>query len=96
MSFLARRAVAAAPRTAITTTRAFSSTPARHVAKLTLVGNLAGPPELSTTSNGREILRYAVASNTGRGDNQKTSWFRVTAFENEGPRRDYFQSLPKG
>lgn len=93
MSFVARRAAVAAPRL---TTRAFSSTPARPVAKLTIVGNLAGPPELTTTTNGREILKYAVASNTGRGENQKTSWFRVTAFENEGPRRDYFQSLPKG
>lgn len=91
MSFLARRAVAA-PRVA----RAFSTTPARPVAKITLIGNLAGPPELSATSTGREILKYAVASNTGRGENQKTSWFRVTSFENEGPRRDYFQSLPKG
>lgn len=92
MSFLARRATIAAP----SFTRAFSSTAAREVAKITLVGNLAGPPELSTTSTGREILKYSVASNQGRGDSQKTSWFRVTAFENEGPRRDYFQSLPKG
>lgn len=91
MSFLARRAIAA-PRFA----RAFSTTPARPTAKITLIGNLAGPPELSATSTGREILKYAVASNTGRGENQKTSWFKVTSFENEGPRRDYFQSLPKG
>ncbi|KAF3770033.1 nucleic acid-binding protein [Cryphonectria parasitica EP155] len=90
-SFLARRAVAA-PRIA----RAFSTTPARPVAKITIVGNLAGPPELQATSTGREILKYAVASNQGRGENAKTSWFRVTAFEDEGPRRDYFQSLPKG
>ncbi|KAJ4424985.1 ssDNA-binding protein, mitochondrial [Gnomoniopsis sp. IMI 355080] len=91
MSFLARRVVAA-PRFA----RAFSSTPTRPLAKITIVGNLAGPPELSATSTGREILKYAVASNTGRGENAKTSWFRITSFENEGPRRDYLQSLPKG
>lgn len=89
-SFLARRAVAA-PRLA----RAFSSTPARPVAKITIVGNLAQTPELQATSTGREILKYAVASNYGR-DNSKTSWFRVTSFEGEGARRDYFQSLPKG
>lgn len=94
MSFLARRA---APRLITSTAaRAFSTTPARPVAKLTIVGNLAGPPELQSLSNGREVLRYAVASNTGRNENQKTSWFRVTSFENEGPRRDYLQSLPKG
>ncbi|KAL1862467.1 ssDNA-binding protein, mitochondrial [Diaporthe australafricana] len=91
MSFLARRAVAA-PRAA----RAFSTTPARPLAKITVVGNLVQTPELQATSTGREVLKYAVASNTGRGENTKTSYFRVTAFENEGPRRDYFQTLPKG
>lgn len=91
MSFFARRAVAASR-----STRAFSSTPARPVAKMTIVGNLAASPELSSTSTGREILRYAVASTTGSGDNQKTSWFRITAFMDEGPRRDYFMSIGKG
>lgn len=91
MSFLARRAVAA-PRAA----RAFSTTPARPLAKITVVGNLVQTPELQATSTGREVLKYAIASNTGRGENTKTSFFRVTAFENEGPRRDYFQTLPKG
>lgn len=91
-AFLARRAVAA-PRAAA---RAFSTTPARPLAKITIVGNLAQTPELQATSTGREILKYAVASNRGVGDNSKTSWFRVTSFEGEGPRRDYFQTLPKG
>ncbi|ROV98424.1 hypothetical protein VMCG_07101 [Cytospora schulzeri] len=91
-AFLARRTVAA-PRFAA---RAFSTTPARPIAKMTIVGNLVQTPELQGTSTGREILRYAVASNRGFGDNVKTSFFRVTSFENEGPRRDYFQTLPKG
>lgn len=92
MSFLARRTVVAAPRAA----RAFSTTPSRPLAKITIVGNLVQTPELQATSTGREVLKYAVASNTGRGDNTKTSYFRVSSFEAEGPRRDYFQSLPKG
>ncbi|KUI65406.1 Single-stranded DNA-binding protein RIM1, mitochondrial [Cytospora mali] len=91
-AFLARRAVAA-PHFAA---RAFSTTPARPVAKITIVGNLAQSPELQATSTGREILKYAVASNHGRADNPKVSWFRVTSFESEGARRDYFQSLAKG
>lgn len=91
-AFLARRAVAA-PRFAA---RAFSTTPARPIAKITIVGNLAQTPELQATSTGREIMRYAIASSKGRGETAKTSWFRVTSFENEGPRRDYFLSLPKG
>lgn len=92
MSFLARRTVVAAPRAA----RAFSTTPARPIAKITIVGNLVQTPELQATSTGREVLKYAVASNTGRGENTKTSYFRVASFEAEGPRRDYFQTLPKG
>lgn len=92
MSFLARRAFVAAPRAA----RAFSTTPSRPLAKITIVGNLVQTPELQATSTGREVLKYAVASNTGRGDNTKTSYFRVSSFEAEGPRRDYFQTLPKG
>ncbi|POS81544.1 hypothetical protein DHEL01_v200061 [Diaporthe helianthi] len=92
MSFLARRAVAATPLAA----RAFSTTPARPLAKITIVGNLVQTPELHATSTGREVLKYAVASNHGRGENAKTSYFRIASFEGEGPRRDYFQTLPKG
>ncbi|EOO02859.1 putative ssdna binding protein [Phaeoacremonium minimum UCRPA7] len=91
-SFLARRAGISAPRAI----RAFSTTPVRPVAKITIVGNLADTPELQATSTGREILKYAVASNSGTKDNRQTSWFRVTSFEAEGPRRDFLQSLPKG
>ena len=92
MSAFLRRAVAV-PRVA---TRNFSSTPARGVARITIVGNLADTPELHATSTGREILKYAVASNSGPRDNRQTSWFRVTSFEAPGPRRDFLQSLPKG
>ncbi|GKT88087.1 ssDNA binding protein [Colletotrichum tofieldiae] len=88
---LFRRAVAA-PRIA----RAFSTSPSHNVARITIVGNLADTPEIHPTSTGREILKYAVASNSGPKDNRQTSWFRVTSFEPEGPRRDFLQSLPKG
>lgn len=92
MSLFARRTIVAAPRAA----RAFSTTPSRPLAKITIIGNLVQTPELQATSTGREVLKYAIASNTGRGDNTKTSFFRVASFEAEGPRRDYFQTLPKG
>lgn len=91
-SFLARRTFAAAPAAA----RAFSTTPARPLAKVTVIGNIAASPEVHATSTGREMIRYSIASNSGRGENIKTSWFRVNIFENEGPRRDYFLSIPKG
>lgn len=91
-AFLMRRATAA-PRAAI---RAFSTTPSRNLAKITIIGHLADTPELQATSTGHEIIKYAVASNSGPKDNRQTSWFRVASFEADGPRRDFLRSLPKG
>ncbi|KAK0673818.1 hypothetical protein QBC41DRAFT_310653 [Cercophora samala] len=76
--------------------RAFSSTAQRPYAKITIVGNLADTPELRASSNGKEYLRYSVASNSGSGDNKKTSWFNVTAFPSNTNTRDYYLSLEKG
>ncbi|KAI1842794.1 hypothetical protein JX265_002669 [Neoarthrinium moseri] len=90
-AFLARRATAA-PRFM----RAFSSTSPRELAKITIVGNLAATPEVKATASGREVVEYAVASNSGPRDNRVTSWFKVASFEPEGPRRDYLTNLPKG
>jgi len=92
-AFLRTASRAVAQRSAA---RSFSTTPARPYARITIVGNLADTPELRATSTGKEILRFAVASNSGPRDNRHTSWFNVTSFEAEGPRRDYLQSLPKG
>ncbi|KAJ4268642.1 hypothetical protein ACHAPJ_002652 [Fusarium lateritium] len=92
MSFSVLRRAAVAPASAA---RAFSTTAPRPVARITIVGNLADTPELHSTSTGREILRYAVASNSGSRENRKTSWFKVTSFA-EGPSRDYLMNLPKG
>ncbi|KAM0436881.1 hypothetical protein ACHAPT_002594 [Fusarium lateritium] len=93
MSFSAlRRSVFAAPASAA---RAFSTTSPRSLARITIIGNLADTPELHSTSTGREIVRYAVASNSGPRDNRKTSWFKITSFA-EGPSRDYLMNLPKG
>lgn len=95
MSFLlARRA--APSRFASSTTRYFSASAARPLAKITLIGNLGATPELKATASGREVIEYSVASNSGSAANRTTSWFKVSSFENEGPRRDYLLSLPKG
>lgn len=89
-SFLLRRSLLSA-------SRAFSTSATRpSFAKMTIVGRLADTPELQATSTGQEILKYAVAASSGRGDNQKTSWFRVTSFIPEGPQRDFLTSLDKG
>ncbi|KAI6092555.1 nucleic acid-binding protein [Hypoxylon rubiginosum] len=92
MSFLTRRAIATAPRLS----RAFSASARRDLAKITIVGNLAATPELRATSTGRDVIEYAVASNSGNKENRQTSWFKVAAFIEEGPRREFLTSLPKG
>lgn len=92
MSFFALRRSVIAPASVA---RAFSTSSPRSLARITIIGNLADTPEVHSTSNGREIVRYAVASNSGPRDNRKTSWFKVTSFA-EGPSRDYLMNLPKG
>jgi tRNA uridine 5-carboxymethylaminomethyl modification enzyme len=92
----ASRAVARPATATAAAARSFSSTASRPVARITIVGNLADSPELRASSTGREYLRYAVASNSGPADNRKTSWFNVSCFVEEGARRDFFLSLPKG
>ncbi|KAI1768998.1 nucleic acid-binding protein [Hypoxylon sp. FL1150] len=92
MSFFTRRAAATAP----SLSRAFSASARRDISKITIVGNLAATPELRATSTGRELIEYAVASNSGNKDNRQTSWFKVAAFLEEGPRREFLTSLPKG
>ena len=92
MSFNLLRRAAIAPASAA---RAFSTSSPRSIARITIVGNLADSPEIHSTNSGREIVRYAIASNTGPASNRKTSWFRVTSFA-EGPSRDFLLNLPKG
>jgi hypothetical protein len=91
-SFLLRRSLTSSAR-------AFSTSAPRTAgsfAKITLIGRLAATPELQATSTGREILRYAIATNSGPRDNQRTSFFNVTSFAPEGPQRDFVASLEKG
>ncbi|KAG6303027.1 hypothetical protein E4U09_001131 [Claviceps aff. purpurea] len=90
-SFLFRRATAASACAA----RSFSTSTPRSFARITVVGHLADTPEATTTSTGKEIIKYAVASNHGTKDNRQTSWFKITNFA-DGPRRDFMLSLSKG
>ncbi|KAF7191882.1 Single-stranded DNA-binding protein 1 [Pseudocercospora fuligena] len=79
--------------------RAFSTTPARPLAKMQLIGRLADQPELVDTSTGRQLVKYALGVNKGPRDesgNQGVSWFKVASFLDEGPQRDLLLSLPKG
>jgi hypothetical protein len=93
MSFsLTRRAAVQS----ISASRAFSTSVARPVARITIVGHLGDTPEVQVTSTGHEVVKYAVATNSGPKDNRKTSWFRIASFEPDGPRRELLRSLPKG
>ncbi|KXT01441.1 hypothetical protein AC578_9540 [Pseudocercospora eumusae] len=79
--------------------RAFSTSPARPLAKMQLIGRLGDQPELVDTSTGRQLVKYQLAVNKGPRDesgNQAVSWFRVASFLDEGPQRDLLLSLPKG
>ena len=42
------------------------------------------------------MLRYALATSHGRGDNKSTSWWKVAAFIPEGGLRDLMRSMGKG
>ncbi|CRL28701.1 Primosome PriB/single-strand DNA-binding [Penicillium camemberti] len=78
------------------TARAFSSSPANSIARLTLTGRLGAEPELHATSSGQEIVRYNIATTHGNRENRQTSWWRVTNFVPEGSQRDFVLGLQKG
>ncbi|OJD18757.1 hypothetical protein AJ78_01228 [Emergomyces pasteurianus Ep9510] len=76
--------------------RNFSTTRPNALARINIVGNLGGPPELRATSSGRELVNYSVATSYGPKDDRQTSWWRITSFAPEGPSRDHLLNLPKG
>lgn len=77
--------------------RSFSTTSTRSsFAKISIIGHLAATPEVQATSTGRELVKYAVATNSGPKDNRTTSWWNVASFAPEGAFRDILTSLPKG
>ncbi|QIW98691.1 hypothetical protein AMS68_004209 [Peltaster fructicola] len=81
------------------TARAFSTTTARPLAKVQLIGRLADVPEVTPTSTGREVTRFALGVSHGNRDengDRAVSWFRVSSFMERGPRRDVLTNLPKG
>lgn len=79
----------------LSASRAFSTTPRSQLARMQLIGRLAAEPELVNTSTGRDMVRYAIGVSSGPKDDQQTSWYRIACFD-EGPRRDYLLTLPKG
>jgi hypothetical protein len=89
----ARRLGALAPSSA----RSFSaSARASTFARMQLLGHLGGNPEIITTSGGREVVRYTIASNYGPAEDRKVSWFRVASYLPDGPQRNYLLNIAKG
>lgn len=66
------------------------------VAKIQLIGRLAAEAELAATSDGTDMIRYSLATNSGTKENRKTSWWKVASFAGEGKGRDLLLSLGKG
>jgi|TARA_R110002003_G_scaffold123_5_gene11131 hypothetical protein len=92
MSFLLRPALSAR---ATPCARAFSSTRPSQLARMTVVGRLAAAPEEVTVAGDRTLVRYAIGTSYGKGEKQKTSWFRIASFV-EGAQKDFLLSVPKG
>ncbi|CBY01162.1 hypothetical protein IAQ61_012039 [Plenodomus lingam] len=76
-------------------TRAFSSTARQQIARMTIVGRLGVVPEEVTISGDRTLVRYVIGTSYGKGEDKKTSWFRVASFV-QGGQKDFLMSVPKG
>ncbi len=46
----------------------------------TVAGRLGGDPEFKYTTGGTAICTFSLAVNTGWGERQRTTWYRVTTF----------------
>ncbi|MCJ1400136.1 ssDNA-binding protein, mitochondrial [Xylographa trunciseda] len=78
------------------TNRLFSSSASLPIARITIVGRLAADPELTVTSTGQEMVRYAIGTSYGPRENRQTSWWRVASFAKEGEGRERVLGLGKG
>ncbi|MCJ1322430.1 ssDNA-binding protein, mitochondrial [Xylographa vitiligo] len=78
------------------TARLFSTSHALPIARITIVGRLAADPELTVTSTGQEMVRYAVGTSYGPRENRQTSWWRVASFAKENEGRERILALAKG
>ncbi|KAL5401727.1 hypothetical protein PMIN06_002772 [Paraphaeosphaeria minitans] len=87
----ARTFRAAAP----SASRAFSTTPRASLARMSIVGRLGVAPEEVVVSGDRTLVRYVIGTSYGKGEKEKTSWFRVASFV-EGKQKEYLMSVPKG
>ncbi|KAI5854628.1 putative ssDNA binding protein [Tricharina praecox] len=82
-------------RSSASAVRSFSTSSARGtMAKISIIGRLAADPELATSNDGKEYMKYTVGSSYKSGGEDKVSWFRVAAFEAYS--KNYLLALRKG
>lgn len=89
------RTSAAAARAPALAARSFSSSPRAQLARMTVVGRLGVAPEEVTVSGDRTLVRYSVGTSYGKGEDKKTSWFRIASFV-QGAQKDFLLNVPKG
>ena len=46
-----------------------------------IIGNVGKKPEMKFTPEGKAITEFSVAVNEGKGENKKTEWVKVIAWE---------------
>lgn len=51
--------------------------------RIFLYGNLGRDPELRYTAKGTPVCNFSMATSEGKGDKEKTTWFRVTFFNRQ-------------
>jgi len=54
---------------------------AQGLNRVQLIGNLGSDPEMRYTPGGKAVVNMRLAVNTGFGDNQRTDWFTLVAWE---------------
>jgi single-strand DNA-binding protein len=48
---------------------------------ITVVGNLGKDPEIRSTGSGKKVASFSVAVDQGFGDNKRTEWVNIIAWE---------------
>ena len=50
--------------------------------KVMLIGNLTRDPEFMTSASGINVCKFAIAINSGFGDNSRTDYFNIVTWRN--------------
>ena len=50
--------------------------------KVMLIGNLTRDPEFMTSASGVNVCKFAIAINSGFGDNSRTDYFNIVTWRN--------------